>query len=84
MGKDNCPKCGDAIECATDMGTDGVSPKPDDISMCWRCGATLQFNENLKLQTVDETTLPDYVRKKLRRMRFVRVLMRTKQRMKNN
>lgn len=50
--KSDCPYCGDTMDAATSR--EGATPKPDDLSLCWKCGGFLRFAEDLTLRPLSE------------------------------
>jgi len=49
-----CPICGYAPDRATRaMGKGNRPPQKDDISVCFGCGAVLQFNADLTLRSMN-------------------------------
>ena len=68
-----CPGCGRSdIDAATHAapGEDRVEPEPEDISICWYCGAINQFTEDMGLKPcdLDSLKMPGKQKKKIRRM----------------
>lgn len=47
---DKCPYCGKIFDSASEIVRDGPPPKPEDISVCFKCGGFLQFDENLLMK----------------------------------
>jgi len=47
-----CPGCGAILNAAT--GTDGEAiPCEGDLSICYKCGSLLEFNEDLSVRLLD-------------------------------
>jgi hypothetical protein len=57
MRKNFCPNpdCKGLLDAATGMGSEG--PKPDDLSVCFKCAEPLVFNNDLSVRTL---TIKDY------------------------
>ncbi len=59
-----CPACSRKADGFT--GTDGVPPKPEDISICFACGAVLTWQSDMTLavlQGIDQ--LPEKLRREI-------------------
>lgn len=51
-----CPGCGAVLNAAT--GTDSESvPREGDISVCYKCGSLLEFNEDLSVRLLDSSDM---------------------------
>jgi len=47
----NCPQCNYFMDASTSIdGDENVKPSPGDISLCIKCGAMLDFDDDMKLQ----------------------------------
>lgn len=57
-----CPTCGYLLECATVISRQGAKPKPDDFSLCMKCGEILRFKADLSLRIVELNDLLDLPR----------------------
>lgn len=71
MPADRCPGCAHPFNDATHVAGD-AKPSPGDLSMCWYCGAFLEFNPDLttRLLTLEDIgSLPDDVRISLQKVR---------------
>lgn len=76
-----CPTCGYQLECATVIGKKDASPKPEDFSLCMKCGEILRFKSDLSLRPAelnDFLDLPrevaitlEYAQKTIRRLRLL-------------
>ena len=67
---DRCPKCGYTIDAATSIRGGDALPDPKDYSICLNCGALLQFDDVLRLQTVRDPErayddIPRHLREKV-------------------
>ena len=64
-----CPACDASCDATTDATGDGNNrPKPGDLSVCYSCGAFLQYREDLsfqKLSLKEEFELDQDVRDQL-------------------
>jgi len=47
--KDECPKCGYAVDSATELHHEPVKPSAGDFSLCLSCGSLLRFDRELLL-----------------------------------
>jgi len=57
-----CPACSyemDAATCVDENGTKRSRPKPGDVSVCIKCGAILEYSENMILQPLDLESIDD-------------------------
>ena len=54
----DCPKCGHTLDACTGIGHEN-SPSPGDLTLCIKCAAYLQFDDDLKLVTFPEEQLLD-------------------------
>ncbi len=50
MGIDHCPVCQKICNTATPPDDSKIIPKPGDLSICFSCGAYLQFAPDMALQ----------------------------------
>jgi len=51
-----CPGCGATLNAAT--GTDGEAiPREGDLSICYKCGSLLEFNEDLSVRLLDSNDM---------------------------
>lgn len=88
LSSDYCPTCGAECDAATPADGSPATPKPNDISLCFYCGETLTFNEDLKLEVLpyDELLLlgDETVNEVLHVKRFIQEEIKRKQREKKN
>lgn len=66
-----CPACRKPLDAATGMGHDHL-PEPEDLSICFHCGVSMIFNQDLSLRlaTPEEfAELPQKVRDDINHMR---------------
>lgn len=50
--KQTCPTCGYLIDAHTATDESEDKPQPNDISICFKCGAWNKFNQDLKIVTL--------------------------------
>ena len=48
-----CPACGKYLDCASGFNCDG-KPRPGDVTVCFGCGAILEFQKGLKFRLVPD------------------------------
>lgn len=48
----HCPNCGTRLDAAAAADGSASTPKHGDLSICFRCGEILEFNEQLRLRLV--------------------------------
>jgi hypothetical protein len=73
MGTDHCPECGYEVDRATEVTGDSL-PAPGDISICFKCGAFLQFSSDMaliKLPDVIFDTLNEEMKLTMRKARLL-------------
>jgi hypothetical protein len=63
-----CPTCGTVLEASAPI-SGRVEPRPNDISICFTCGAISQFNEDLtfRLSSLETLKLDSMERARLQR-----------------
>jgi len=80
-----CPACGYEVDAASNLGEGKVGPRKDDITICLKCSAINQFNEDLTLRASDPDLLKNM--KPMDRARVLRMVEMTRvvqrQRQKN-
>lgn len=56
-----CPECGAAMDAHTPMadGTKARKPQPGDLGICFECGISLVFDDDLRLRKATEEDLAD-------------------------
>ena len=57
-----CPECSYEMDAATICDEDAkkvTRPKPGDVSVCIKCGAALEFAENMTLRLLDFESVDD-------------------------
>jgi hypothetical protein len=47
---DVCPRCDALLDAVTSLHKQDVKPKPDDLTICYYCGAPLAFTEDMTLR----------------------------------
>jgi hypothetical protein len=47
---DVCPRCDALLDAVTPLHKQDVKPKPDDLTICYYCGAPLAFTEDMTLR----------------------------------
>lgn len=51
----NCPQCNYFMDASTSIdGDEDIKPSPGDISLCIKCGAMLDFDDDMKLQFLSQ------------------------------
>jgi hypothetical protein len=69
-----CPRCGEPLDAAINVH-DTSKPKEGDLSVCYYCGAFLQFDAFLQVQLLSPAEaanlLPDVLRDLVRIRKFV-------------
>lgn len=66
-----CPSCGQELEASTHKSGHLVEPDPDDISICFTCGAVNQYNTDMTLRSCDLdalTEMPPIQKAEIRRL----------------
>lgn len=46
--EDRCPTCSESLECACSADGENQPPSPGDYTFCFRCGASLRFDDQMK------------------------------------
>lgn len=67
--EDNCPRCHQPLDTATEAGGSGRSPQPGNFSICCNCVEVNKFGPDMKLVKVEEAeiaTLPEFAQRALR------------------
>ena len=81
MPEDVCPVCGTMADRASDPDPKTENyPKPGDLSLCWQCGALLQFDIELRLTRADESILNTADKDQVSRYRALWAIVRGKAR----
>ena len=55
--KDICPECGAGVDAATSPEDASAQPSQGDFSVCFYCGAILDFDESLLLRVPSKDVL---------------------------
>ena len=50
----HCPVCDEKLDGATVIDNDHATPKPGDISVCWRCTSFLTYTNDMNLRLLTE------------------------------
>lgn len=61
-----CPSCSAKLDAATGTTTDD-SPQAGDYTVCYRCAAVLQFNQDMTLRVAQFREMPLDLQRVLRR-----------------
>jgi hypothetical protein len=56
INRSKCPNCEYECDCAS-SDKQGIVPKPNDFSICMKCGQINQFDENMKIIKPDDEFL---------------------------
>lgn len=71
-----CPVCGYKMDSATCVGDERAMPRPNEISLCLKCGEVMAFNDDLSLRQASLNDLIDVPERGMRQITAIQKLIR--------
>lgn len=72
LKKDHCPHCKAYLDCASNIESETLRPKPGDVSICIKCGTFLEFDENLTLIYLSDEHFKQLAAKAQEQLKFLK------------